>query len=164
LLVTTLNSKGAINCAPFAWATPLSMDPPILLFAPWYESHTFANIKENKEFVVNMTPYKYKKEVEICAKEYPEGENELEHAKLAWHSSNKVKPPRVDGCLGYLECRARNILKEKEYSAVIADVLNIDMPGYDEDIKPRDEVLMHIGGNDYFGFKGIEKKEKKKER
>ncbi len=154
LLVTTVSAKGSINCAPFAWATPLNNEPPILLISPWYESHTFANISNNGEFVVNIAPYAFEKQVETCAKDFPEGVNELEKAGLSWYPSSKVKPPRIEGCVGFLECKARKILKEENaFSAVIADVLAIDAKNYDDEMRPKIEILLHLGGKNYMPFK-----------
>jgi len=59
-LVTTLDSKGRINAAPFAWVSPIADDPPSLLLAAWYESDTFKNIEETKEFVLNVVPKEIK--------------------------------------------------------------------------------------------------------
>jgi len=154
-LVTTLNKEGKINAGTFAWLTPLSDSPPILLLAAWYESHTFKNISETKEFVVNITPKQLKKEVQICAKTFPEGVNELEEAGLSWFPSKTVKPPRVKECMAWVECVAREVVKkEEEYSFIIADVKCVEVKEecY-RNFMPKKEVLLHLGGKDYSSIK-----------
>jgi len=155
LLVTSLNKKGQINAAPFAWASPLCDDPPILVIAPWYESHTFKNISQTKEFVINIVPKELKEKIEICSEDFPEGVNKLEKAGLTWSNSKIVKPPRVNECLAWIECKAKEILKkEDEYSIIIADVKCVETKEkcY-EDFLPKKEVLLHFGGDNYSSFK-----------
>ncbi len=142
-LITSVDKEGRINAAPFSWVTPVCDDPPVVLVGAWYESHTFQNISETGEFVINIVPREYKEKVEICARRFKKGENELEKAGLSWSPAKKVKPPRVDGCLGWLECRAFRIEKEEEkYSFILADVLLFEKG-------KEGEVLLHFGGKDY---------------
>jgi flavin reductase (DIM6/NTAB) family NADH-FMN oxidoreductase RutF len=151
-LVTTVNEKGEINCAPFAWLTPLCDDPPILLLSAWYTSHTFQNISNNKEFVVNVVPKELKEKMEVCAKSFPAGINELQKAGLTWSPSKTVKPPRVRGCMAWIECTAREIMKkENEYSITIADAKCVETGDgcYDRDFLPKKDVLLHLGGKNY---------------
>ncbi len=144
-LVTTINKKGQINAAPFTWITPLCDDPPILAFSPWYETHTFKNINATKEFVLNIVPEGLEKKIEICAKNWPEGVNELEKAGLNWCASKTVRPPRVNECLAWIECKVRKIVKQEGmYSLVIGDVLCVEK---NENLKKR--KLLHLGGMKY---------------
>lgn len=150
-LVTTVDSKGRINAAPFSWLTPLCDDPPILLLSAWYESHTFKNIKETKEFVLNVVPKGLKSKMLICAKSFPKGVNELEKAGLSWSPSKYVRPPRVDECIAWLECVSREVRKEEEFSFIVADVKCAETKknGYTKDILPKLDVLLHLGGEHY---------------
>jgi flavin reductase (DIM6/NTAB) family NADH-FMN oxidoreductase RutF len=150
-LVTSLNEKSQINCAPFAWLTPLCDTPPILLLAAWYESHTFQNISATKEFVINIASWQLQEEVEICARAYPAGVNELEEAGLTWSPAKTVKPPRVNECLAWIECCAKEIhKKENEYSYIIGEVRWVDARGnYDDEYFPKKEVLLHLGGRKF---------------
>jgi flavin reductase (DIM6/NTAB) family NADH-FMN oxidoreductase RutF len=152
-LVTTVDRKGRINAAPFSWLTPVSDDPPIILLAAWYETDTFKNVEETKELVVNVVPESLKKKMLICAKNYPRGVNELEKARLNWTSSKTVKPPRVVGCVAWLECVAREcVRKEDEYSFVLADVRLVEVsPEYYSEYLPRKPILLHLGGEHYLG-------------
>lgn len=151
-LITTLDSKGRINAAPFAWLTPLSDDPPTLLVAAWYESDTFKNIEETREFVLNIVPEKFKEKILVCAKKFPRGVNELEKAGLTWSKSKTVKPPRVNECIAWVECLAEEtVKKEDEYSFVIGKVKCVEVKKncYDKDFLPKIDVLLHLGGKNY---------------
>lgn len=150
-LITTLSEEGKINAAPFAWITPLSDSPPLLLVAAWYESHTFQNIAKTKEFVINIVPANLKKEVEVCAEPFPAGVNELEKAKLNSTPAKTVKPPRISECVAWIECVVKKIVEKKdEYSFIIAKVKHVEVKReYYKNFLPRRSILLHMGGKNY---------------
>lgn len=59
IIVTTVNRKGEVNAAPFSFTMPVSMDPPLIAFASVTSHHTYKNIKETGEFVVNIPKFLY---------------------------------------------------------------------------------------------------------
>jgi len=151
-LVTTLDSRGRINAAPFTWITPISDDPPIILMAAWYESDTFKNIEETGEFVLNVVPKELKQKILICAKKPPRGVNELEKAGLTWSKSKIVKPPRVNECIAWVECSAKEVVKkEDEYSFIVAEVKCVDVKKncFNKNFLPKVDILLHLGGGNY---------------
>jgi len=60
--VSTVDTSGNINLAPFSFFTVASVNPPILCFSPLLqensiEKDTLVNIKQTSEFVVNIVSY-----------------------------------------------------------------------------------------------------------
>ena len=146
-LITTVDERGRINAAPFSWLTPLCDDPPVIAIGAWYETHTFENIERTGELVINLSPFEWKEKVEICARRFGRGVNELEKAGLSWFPSKRVKPPRVKGALFWLECRSIKVEKEEDkYGIIIAEIVEMEK-GEDK------EALLHIGGKEYTSAK-----------
>lgn len=123
VLITSVDKFGRINAAPMSFVTPLEMEPPILAFSTSYESHTYRNIIETKEFVAALVTEKIKRQMWICGKSFPKGVNELDKAGLHWKQSKNVKPPLVIECPVNLECKLEWAHKGPEYVVIAGRVL-----------------------------------------
>lgn len=151
-LVTTTDSKGRINAAPFSFVTPLEFDPPLLGFACDPEHDTYKNITETKEFVVNIPHATLAKQILICGKNFARGVNELEKAGLTWRKSEKVKPPLVNECLIAVECKLREIKEDKDNCFIIGEAVAIhyDKNVFDGELQlKRFKPLMHLGSKNF---------------
>jgi len=149
VLVSTVSKKGISNVAPFSFVMPASMEPPILAFASDPEHDTVRNIKETKDFVVNIPSKKILKNLWICAEEFDYGVSEFEKASLTEEKSQKVKSPRVKECIAFFECKLRDLIETGDHVLILGEVLVAEVKdefykkGYD--IK-KANPLLHIGG------------------
>lgn len=108
-LVTTLSPDGKINAAPFSFFNVLGAEPPIVAFAPGDRDDgtpkdTALNIRQTREFVVNLVDEAIAEPMNRCAASLPYGENELTNAGLTTAPSSSVKPPRIAEAPASLEC------------------------------------------------------------
>jgi len=108
-LVTTVNSQGQINAAPFSFFNAMGGDPPIVAFAPGdredgMPKDTARNIRQTQEFVVNLVEESMAEAMNECAASLPYGQNELDAAGLHAIPSSSVKPPRIAESPASLEC------------------------------------------------------------
>lgn len=154
VLVTTVDSKGRVNAAPFSFAMPVSMNPPLLALGLNPKNDTIANIKETKEFVVNIPSSEILKQVWGCSEDFPRGVNELEKTGLTEVKSSKVKPPRVKECLAWFECSLEWIKEAGDHTLVVGKVLEAEVK--DEFVKKdgnldtvKAKVLMHVGSREF---------------
>lgn len=122
-LITTVNSLKGVNAAPMDFTSPASFDPPILMIALKPMIKTYQNIKDNKEFVINILGRQYADEVLRCAARYPPGINKLEQAGLHTFSSVIVKPPRVKEAKIWIECKYADEKSVGDHIAVFGQVL-----------------------------------------
>lgn len=109
-LVTTRDSAGNVNAAPFSFFNVLGSDPPIVAFAPGDRApevpkDTARNIRDNHEFVVNLVDEAIAGRMVQCAASLEYGESELQHAGLTPAASIRVRPPRIAEAPVSLECR-----------------------------------------------------------
>jgi flavin reductase (DIM6/NTAB) family NADH-FMN oxidoreductase RutF len=120
--VSTISTSGQLNLAPFSFFNVVCVDPPLLAFAPGLrrpkEAHvgrgeakdTLRNIRETKEFVVNIVTYELREAMNLTSGEYAASVNEFELAKLSPQPSKTVRPPRVAESPVSFECRLHQIL------------------------------------------------------
>ena len=108
-LVTTLDTDGRVNAAPFSFFNLMGANPPICAFAPGDREDgtpkdTARNIRSTHEFVVNLVDESIASAMNECAASLPFGENELIRAGLTAAPSSLVKPPRIMEAPASLEC------------------------------------------------------------
>lgn len=120
--VSTLSASGQPNLAPFSFFNVLCVDPPLLGFSPGLRqprqtdaSHgepkdTLRNIRETKEFVVNVVTYDLLRPMNVTSGEYDPSVNEFELAKVTPVPSRLVKPARVGESPVSFECTLHQIL------------------------------------------------------
>lgn len=122
--VSTLSAAGQPNLAPFSFFNCVSAKPPLLAFSPGLRApqepnmassgepkDTLRNIRETKEFVVNVVTYDLLEPMNLTSGEYIASVNEFDLAKLTPIASKLVRPPRVGESPVSFECRLYQILE-----------------------------------------------------
>jgi len=139
--VSTVDASGRHNLAPFSFFNAVCVDPPLLAFAPGLRppkepnanqgeaKDTLRNIRETKEFVVNVVTYDLAEAMNLTSGEYDPPVNEFELAKLAQEPSEIVRPSRVARSPVSFECKLYQILDfspaPTSSSLVIGQVVSI---------------------------------------
>jgi flavin reductase (DIM6/NTAB) family NADH-FMN oxidoreductase RutF len=108
--VTSINSDGVINAAPFSFFNAMGSEPPVIAlgFEPKSDGNvkdTPYNIIEMKEFVVNLVDEKLAGQMNISSGSFPANQSEIEIAGLDIVSSIEVKVPRLKASPVSMECR-----------------------------------------------------------
>jgi flavin reductase (DIM6/NTAB) family NADH-FMN oxidoreductase RutF len=141
--VSTVSASGRPNVAPFSFFNAVCVDPPLLAFAPGLRQpkepqssdgeakDTLRNIRETKEFVVNIVTFELAEAMNLTSGEYDASVNEFEVAKLTPQPSRIVRPPRVAESPVSFECKLHQILdfssRPTSSSLVIGQVVSIHM-------------------------------------
>lgn len=107
--VTTVSAEGRLNAAPFSFFNLLGANPPILGFCPGDRPEggpkdTARNIRETREFVVNLVDEATAEAMNQTAASLPYGDDELALAGLTTSPSRVVCPPRIAESPASLEC------------------------------------------------------------
>jgi flavin reductase (DIM6/NTAB) family NADH-FMN oxidoreductase RutF len=117
--VSTLSNDGKPNLAPFSFFTVASRKPPILAISigPGVGERegtikdTLVNIREHKEYVINVASSALGNEMHRSADNLPSDVNEFEYTGLTPAVSEIVKPPRVEEAPINMECTLHDIIK-----------------------------------------------------
>ena len=150
IIVTTKSNEGKVNAAPFSFTMPVSINPPLIAFASVPTHHTFKNIDDTGEFVVNIPNENILDKLWITGDKFPEGVNEIEKAGLTQLDSIEVSPPRIEECVAHMECKVQWIKDSGDHKMIVGEVLhayaarNVLKDGLldVENIKP----VLHLGG------------------
>src|SRR5262245_59553530 len=85
--VTSLDSQGRVNLAPFSFFNLFGANPPVVVFSPTLRrdgtsKDTLLNVRETGEFVLNAAVESVAEALNETSRELPPGQSEVEHAGL----------------------------------------------------------------------------------
>jgi flavin reductase (DIM6/NTAB) family NADH-FMN oxidoreductase RutF len=153
--ITSLNSAGQLDAAPFSAFNYVGMDPPIVAVGiankPGPDpvaNQTAQNIRSTGEFVVNVVNEAVAETMNFTAIDFPPEIKLLKIAALKTEPSLIVKVPRLAAAPASLECREVMTLEIGRNRIVLGQVVGIHVK--DEFIDPtghyiRAEQLHAIG-------------------
>lgn len=127
IAVTTFNSVGSVNACVVSFISPVSFNPPIVMISLAPVRHTYKNIEQTGEFVLNIIGKEHFDQLLRCAAKYQEGVNKLQQAGLRWYSSKLVKPPRIKEAKAWLECKVIGNKKMGDHIVVFGQVLAVEV-------------------------------------
>lgn len=112
---STIDKDGNPNLAPFSFFNIFSANPPVIVFAPnnsgrdGTPKHTYLNVKEVPQVVVNIVNYAMVQQMNVTAAPWDRGVSEFEKAGFTPLASDIVKPFRVAESPAQLECEVIDI-------------------------------------------------------
>jgi flavin reductase (DIM6/NTAB) family NADH-FMN oxidoreductase RutF len=113
---STIDGQNKVNLSPFSFFNCFGANPPILVFSPARRvrdsstKHTYENLKEVPEAVINVVDYSMVQQTSLASTEYPKGVNEFVKAGFTEVPSELVKPPRVAESPISMECKVLQII------------------------------------------------------
>lgn len=114
---STVDAQGRPNLAPFSFFNAFGVNPTTIIFSPARRGrdnttkHTFENLKEVPEVVINAVTYSMVEQVSLASAEFPQGISEFEKAGFTPVASEKVKPFRVKESPVQWECKVRQVIE-----------------------------------------------------
>jgi flavin reductase (DIM6/NTAB) family NADH-FMN oxidoreductase RutF len=113
---STINKAGEVNLSPFSFFNVFSSNPPVMIFSPARRGrdnttkHTYENVLEVDEVVINIVNYPIVEQMSLASTEYGQGVNEFVKSGLTQVESTKVKPPRVGEAPVAFECKVDKVI------------------------------------------------------
>lgn len=163
-LASTVDSEGNANLSPFSFFNAFGTNPPILIFSPARRGrdnttkHTYENLKQVPEVVINVVTYDMVHQVSLASSDYPRGTNEFRKAGFTMIPSLRVKPPRVGESPVQFECQVQQVIETGDQAAagnlVICRVVAIHVDNKiqrpDGSIDPLKTDLVGRLGDDFY--------------
>ena len=123
-LITTLDTHGKLNAAPYSLFNVMGHEPPIVVFSVLPHpagrmKDTGENVMATEEFVVNLVSEDMAEAMNITCIDAPAGYDELKLANLTTVPAHTVKPPRVAESPIAFECRLLHSLSFGPNQALI---------------------------------------------
>jgi flavin reductase (DIM6/NTAB) family NADH-FMN oxidoreductase RutF len=109
--ISSCNTDGALNLAPYSFFNAFNYTPPIIGFASVGYKDTVRNIEQTGEFVWNLVTRDLADAMNRSSAQVPAEVNEFELAGLTATASRLVKPPRVAESRVSFECRCTQIVQ-----------------------------------------------------
>ena len=120
-LVSTVDSDGVANLAPFSFFTGVGSVPPTLLFCPVVRARglgagndlrkdTLRNVEQTGEFVVNTVSDQISAAANRTAAEVAPEVDEFELSGLTPQASELVRPARVAESPAQMECKLLQVI------------------------------------------------------
>ena len=161
---STVDAEGRPNLSPFSFFNAFGVNPTTLIFSPARRNrdattkHTYENIKEIPEVVINVVTYDIVQQVSLASTEYARGVNEFAKAGFTQLASVKIRPFRVAESPVQFECRVRDVIETGEgggaANLIICEVLLTHVSEHilDEKGMIHPEKIRLVGrmGGDYY--------------
>ena len=132
---STVDKEGHVNLSPFSFFNCFGANPPILIFSPARRGrdnttkHTYENVLEVPEVVINVVSYSMVQQASLASTEYPKGINEFVKSGFTQVPSDVVKPPRVGESPIAMECKVLQVIQTGDQGAagnlVICEILRM---------------------------------------
>jgi flavin reductase (DIM6/NTAB) family NADH-FMN oxidoreductase RutF len=127
--ISSRSEDGVDNLAPYSFFNAVSVDPPILMFAPADRpdglTDTATNVRATGEFVVNLVTHEFAEAMNRTSALLPPDESEFRHADLDRAESSRVDPPRVAGTAAAFECELYDTVDVGSNTLVLGEVVMI---------------------------------------
>lgn len=130
---STVDKQGNVNLSPFSFFNCFGANPPLLIFSPARSGrtnttkHTYENVLEVPEVVINVVNHSMVQQVSLASAPYPKGVNEFKKSGFTEVPSVMVKPPRVLESPVSMECKVIQVIQTGNLGAagnlVICQVL-----------------------------------------
>jgi flavin reductase (DIM6/NTAB) family NADH-FMN oxidoreductase RutF len=162
--VSTVDAAGNHNLSPFSFFNAFGVNPTTLIFSPSRRGrdnstkHTYENIREVPEAVINVVNYEMVQQTSLASTEYPKGVNEFVKTGLTAVDSERVKPKRVKESPVQFECKVRQVIETGDgggaANLVICEILmlHINEEVLGENGLPDPNKIQLVGrlGGDYY--------------
>lgn len=161
---STIDAQGRPNLSPFSFFNVFGSNPPTLIFSPARRGrdntvkHTYNNVKDIDEVVINIVNYDIVQQMSLSSTEYAEGVNEFEKAGFSMLKSELVRPFRVAESPVQFECKVKQVIETGQEGGagnlVICEVLKMHINEHilDEDgfiDQHKIDLVARMGGNWY---------------
>ncbi len=120
----TSAAEGRENVMPAAWVMPLDLEPPKVAAVIGSDSYTRELLEKSGELVINVPCARLAAQTYAAGQVNGHGKDKLRELGFATSPASAVKPPLIDGCVAWLECRVLPEPKVREqYDLVLLEVV-----------------------------------------
>ncbi|MBS1944328.1 MAG: flavin reductase family protein [Bacteroidetes bacterium] len=116
-LASTIDAEGRPNLSPFSFFNVFGANPPLAIFSPARRGrdnttkHTFHNVKDVPEVVINVVTYAMVQQVSVASGEFPGKTDEFAKSGLTPVAAERVHPFRVKESPVQFECKVKQVIE-----------------------------------------------------
>lgn len=113
------------NLLTISWVGTICTNPPMCYISVRPERHSYNIIKENMEFVINLTNEDMAYSTDWCGVKSGKDHNKFEEMKLTPIKGEMVNAPIIKESPLCIECRVKEIITLGSHDMFIAEVINV---------------------------------------
>lgn len=125
LLVSCGNAPENYNLLTVAWVGTICTNPAMCYISVRPERHSYELIKQNMEFVINLTTEEMAHATDWCGVRSGRDYRKFDETGLTPTPATCVKAPIVEESPLSIECRVKEIVHLGSHDMFIAEVLNV---------------------------------------
>ena len=114
------------NIITVAWTGIINTNPAMCYISVRPERHSYNIIKENGEFVINLTTEKLAYATDWCGVKSGKDVDKFKEMKLTKESAYLVKAPLIKESPVSVECKVKQIVPLGSHDMFVAEILSID--------------------------------------
>ena len=114
------------NIITVAWTGIINTNPDMCYISVRPERHSYNIIKENGEFVINLTTEKLAYATDWCGVKSGKDVDKFKEMKLTKESAYFVKAPLIKESPVSVECKVKQIVPLGSHDMFVAEILSID--------------------------------------
>ena len=114
------------NILTVAWTGIINTNPPMVYISVRQSRYSYNIIKENMEFVINLTTERLANATDWCGVKSGANVDKFKEMKLTKEKANMVKAPLIKESPVSIECKVKKIVPLGSHDMFIAEVLCID--------------------------------------
>jgi flavin reductase (DIM6/NTAB) family NADH-FMN oxidoreductase RutF len=123
--ISTVDSDGVPNLAPYSFFNALTSSPPMLMFSSETLKHSAGNARDNGEFSFSLATVPLQSQMNASSDALPAGENEYLAAKLEMAPCELITPPRVADSPASMECKTLSCTELKDLNGNSVDTFMV---------------------------------------
>ncbi len=153
-LVTT-SWRGNFNVMPCVFATPLSIDPPLVGISVHPGRHTHDMIKYSEEFALNIPTQALLHHAQYLGSVTGSELDKFELTKLPNFRARRISAPLLEGCVGWIECGVHDAFTVGDHTLFVGKVVaaQAESDAFANGVwtlsDPEEKPLQYIGMNYY---------------
>jgi flavin reductase (DIM6/NTAB) family NADH-FMN oxidoreductase RutF len=125
VLISCGSTPEEYNLLTMSWVGTICTNPPMCYISLRPERHSYAIIKKNMEFVINLTNEEMAYATDWCGVKSGKDHDKFRKMKLTPAKGEVVKAPIVKESPLCIECRVKQIVPLGSHDMFIADVVNV---------------------------------------
>jgi flavin reductase (DIM6/NTAB) family NADH-FMN oxidoreductase RutF len=125
--ISTIGADGIRNIAPYSCIMPVLRPLDLICLASAHKRDTLKNIRDTREFVVNLPGTSLADKVIPTARHSPPEIDEFLMAGLLERPSIHVRAPGIEGCYAWMECELHKEYEESNYILIMGRVLRLEV-------------------------------------
>lgn len=126
-VMITCGTKEKANVFTVAWTGIINTEPPMTYISVRPSRYSYELIKENGEFVINLTTLELAKACDFCGVKSGRNIDKFKEANLEIEPCSIVKAPMLTKSPVTLECKVKSVTSMKTHDMFIAEIVNVNV-------------------------------------